>query len=399
MLRYHGIFRSLIKIHQNTSKLPGHIFRYDSLTEKFVSADRKWLKVWFFLLASVGCINFINLMSNLMHGSLVDYSFSFVNLIGIVCATCYLYFNSFTRNDETTTDLLNGFLKLERTFEKDGQLNNLEKRSFAKFICQLFVLTESTIPWLFGIGAGLMPCSQLNLLAVLNPVCSLTSGSESTETRGFLMVLLKGIELLTFGIANGMISKATLGTGILVCVHILAACLCQKSSLEIFFGKYAKMGMSQFRIYRQLQLLNKYFNEAHVGVIFITMMTCSLVQTCVAYVIAGILTTATPTLSVPVVFVDLALLVDTTLISLYIFGKAGEVYSLSSGVLIKAQSSTLNRSTRARKVRLKFFKSCAPLKVYFGINNFIEKETPLKFLNFSIDRFVDLLLLGTERYA
>ncbi len=75
----------------------------------------------------------------------------------------------------------------------------------------------------------------------------------------------------------------------------------------------------------------------------------------------------------------------------YIVGSFGEVYNNSKTVLAKS-----SRIVKLQRISLacKYTKSFAPIKVSFGMSNFMDKTTPINFQRFIIDRIVDGLLVS-----
>ncbi|CAL8145609.1 unnamed protein product [Orchesella dallaii] len=210
-----------------------------------------------------------------------------------------------------------------------------EKRnSCVDALLQLFLFTELVSPPLLGIGCGLMTCSPLNLVKGLNPRCW-TSNKEGSED---LSPFLKVLKFLVFAPLNSLLWKAILGGGFAFSIHTFVAITAQCTALKEF-------GF-QLRIYRRLQLLNHLFDHVYVGLLFVFLAGCTA---------------------------------------------AGCVFSISEKVLEEERRSCLLKCKCNWKRRQ--LASCRPIRIEFGVSNFIEKETPLKFLEFAIHRFVDQVII------
>jgi len=89
--------------------------------------------------------------------------------------------------------------------------------------------------------------------------------------------------------------------------------------------------------------------------------------------------------------------VGAAIIILYVFGKAGQLHTeFKDNIKTAATHSRRKKRGIIRKEKV-FYQSCYPVRVAFGISNFVERNTPLKFVDFSIIRFVDSLLLGKRK--
>lgn len=75
------------------------------------------------------------------------------------------------------------------------------------------------------------------------------------------------------------------------------------------------------------------------------------------------------------------------------------VYKESSGIFWKMRKGNgiqlvdRNILKRENKWWTNFLKSCAPIKVKFGENNFVEPLTPLNSINFSLGLVVQIFLV------
>ncbi|CAL8145273.1 unnamed protein product [Orchesella dallaii] len=250
----------------------------------------------------------------------------------------------------------------------------------AKLLSNIIVLTEVASPILLGIGGGLLPCSPPSLIVPLNPKC----GGETEERKNSLLFLLiKASEFLVQSGINGILWKAIIGNGLTLIIHLLVGCKSQCSTLKVIGLK--------LETYRELQILNRLFNESYVALIFAIIGAGSVSLTTFSYTLLKIYTSAIY-FPIPVKIWILLMIVDGVIVILYVCGLAGSVFYLSQRMIQKRVSGKLCL-TKNDRYKQKVAKSFSPIKISFGNSNFIEKETPLKFIEFSIYRFVDLILI------
>jgi len=128
---------------------------------------------------------------------------------------------------------------------------------------------------------------------------------------------------------------------------------------------------------------------------FLTLLEASVVLTCAGYFLAMVFSNVDVNAPWFIVMWHFLVFLVCYVIILYVFGQAAAVHTQSSVYVGKL--SDRNWGSRIKnKFMKRFFTSCPPIKISFGFCNFIEKKTPLKFIEFSCLRFVDLLLLGKK---
>jgi hypothetical protein len=97
-------------------------------------------------------------------------------------------------------------------------------------------------------------------------------------------------------------------------------------------------------------------------------------------------------LSIPILILNATLLLDSVIVHMVVYGKAGTVNQVSVDFL-----ETLKHSSSVQKSRLLRRKArcCTPLKVRVGNSgNFIEKLTPMVITMFTIEQAISLVLLS-----
>ncbi|CAL8133427.1 unnamed protein product [Orchesella dallaii] len=281
---------------------------------------------------------------------------------------------------ETCAKFLNGMLDLETKLvtkkEKMG-VSQVDIRP-TRVLCKILVLIEAVTPIFTGIGSGLMPCSPPNLVVPFNPNC-VAIQNEQKDTKS---ISNKCIEFIALATLNGIFFKAIAGCATALAIHVLVGCKSQCLAL--------KMIEKRMEMNRRIQLLNILFNEAYVGTLFAFVGGCSCALTALSYALLRIFTSSLEFAVLVIIWLVL-MAVDAAIVMLYICKLAGSVNSVSKNVLQK-QLAALSRKRKDGLTR-RVLKSCPPIKVSFGLCNFIDNETPLEFLEFSVNRLVDLILL------
>ncbi|CAL8121119.1 unnamed protein product [Orchesella dallaii] len=303
-------------------------------------------------------------------GDFVSASTQFACLLGFGTMSVAQWF--LCDKAETCVQFLNGMLDLETEF-----LNRESEMKIPKLLCKMLVHIEAVAPIFTGIGSGLMPCSPPNMIVFFNPSCNYPQNMLNSPKS----LPGKCLEFIILATMNGIFWKAATGCGTTWAFHILVGCKSQWMALKSI--------KRNPELNRRIQLLNTIFNEAYVGTIFASLAGCSFALTMVSYTLFVVTTSS---LDFPfLVKVWLILMMfDGTVVMIYVCKLAASVFSMSKNVLMK-QNSTLS-ATRMYRLKKRILRSCPPIKVSFGLCNFIDNETPLKLLQFSVDRFVDLVL-------
>ncbi len=140
--------------------------------------------------------------------------------------------------------------------------------------------------------------------------------------------------------------------------------------------------------FRQIQLVNYLFNTSHVGVLVSTLLVTIVSQTTMMYFMLKTFTGLNAPW--PITLSNTLYTTDCFIMILGIFGFAAKVHSTSTEVLYKTKKMRVAQTNRTFS---KFLKSCPVISIKFGMTNYIEKLTPLRFQDFNIGRFIDFILL------
>jgi len=180
-----------------------------------------------------------------------------IGLSSLACVAGMLYTLACSDALDTILNFFNGLLQLETEIDKAGKKlffrhkTNCLKNKFQGFIinpkglspkiasgimgnvvCKLIVATVMVTPWALGIGSSIMPCSPPNLLVLLKSSCKSTKDAERCKTVGYYF--FKGAKFLIQSSAHIAIWKCMVGVGALVAIHVLVACTCQQTLMEIY---------------------------------------------------------------------------------------------------------------------------------------------------------------------
>ncbi|CAL8145612.1 unnamed protein product [Orchesella dallaii] len=376
LLTNHFLF-TLATIHRRVRYVPGLPLEWDEkrLHVKVLKDERFW-KIWVWLMIFLLATNVYSMREYWRHGDIISFSIGVVSVAGLVISPTATWFIS-TRA-EACVGFFHGLIRLQRDLQiRKGSQQPRKNILINKFL-QLFLFTELVSPPLLGIGCGLMTCNPLNLVKALNPRCCASTPEGIQDIPLFLKVL----EFILNVSINSVLWKAVLGGGFAFCIHIFVGITAQCTALKEF-------GF-QLRIYRRLYLLNNLFNHVYVGVFFVLLVGCTAVLTEITYIFFRMYNSAI-VIPIPLTMFNLFGVIDVIIIILYVFGQAGCAFSLSKKVLEEERNACKLKCKCIWKGRL--LASCRPIRIEFGVSNFIEKETPLKFIEFAILRFVDQILI------
>ncbi|CAL8145288.1 unnamed protein product [Orchesella dallaii] len=145
------------------------------------------------------------------------------------------------------------------------------------------------------------------------------------------------------------------------------------------------------------RLVNIYFNEFHCGMLFVLMAIISTEQACTMYVVLqAIANQSVAKVPIPVSIWSGGLCLVLIATNMLMFGVAGSLHTLSMETLrlAKRRGKKFDMTTRNESEWKRILKAFPPVQIAIGMSNFIQKETPPKFFEYSIERFVDLLLLN-----
>lgn len=261
--------------------------------------------------------------------------------------------------------------------------------------------------FVFGIylGATLCPPIHVYLFHWLNPCLPSLLGYWLIPTcQGFkssnLEIPVK-FGILIFNHVILQITSQWLGyvIAVLLCLETMSLVEC----LKLFHLRWRdSTEIEQVRsctFYRELQLLGNLNNSIKQKLITSSMLINGILFHAICFSATIFLTKS---YQAGENFVSLAYFVltavDCFMLIVVLFGEMSCVHKESKHILenLKRHQSPTRASaaSRYRKVwQRKFFRSCAPLSVKFGANNFVDELTPLNSLNFSWGLVVQLLLL------
>lgn len=144
-------------------------------------------------------------------------------------------------------------------------------------------------------------------------------------------------------------------------------------------------------VYRQLQLIVAGLNRFQQGVVLPAFLFACPVNAAITIAAAA----KSESENVWHIAIMLLLATDCTLCMLVLIGRMPVVHGESKLALLKVRANTSENVFRSREFKWerKFYRSCPPLKVMIGYNNFVEEKTPLTCLNITMNLTVNLLLL------
>lgn len=201
-----------------------------------------------------------------------------------------------------------------------------------------------------------------------------------------LLVFVSNIWVWCFGV-NG-------ASFIFITVHIVAPVITH-DCIELFWKRLKTSNdiYNDARLYRQLQIFNVLYNFVQErcldAFIFSTMF---LISICFS-----LLVSYHNKINIAMLVTFLNVLVNSTVAVVLFLG-----CMLSAPIESKEKLAYIRRldlthtSTAVRKWTRRFWRSCGPIKIKFGGNNFLEKLTPLRCLDYAINLTVQFLLLSVN---
>lgn len=257
---------------------------------------------------------------------------------------------------------------------------------------------------LFGLVAFLLPNSPANLFpAILYAQPQLTT-NEWNVWNMILQVLIIFRKILAgilaysaLRILNSTVMFVFI-IHILICVYSLISAL--KFTRQMIFNRKDLFCVAKVqKMFREVQLLFKLYNEMHKSTVFIALIlytnlafaTCGYIlvtKHSELNIVYGLILINIWYLQVMLILTCLNLPKQTYVVSKVITNGTGLSESLRKVKVI------LGRNEVKSKKQLEcFWKSCPPLKILISSGNFFERATPLVLLNFSINLMVNLILL------
>jgi len=245
----------------------------------------------------------------------------------------------------------------------------------------------------FTLQRWFSPCNVATLGYFLFPECS-KDATDSNWGSTSILVLLVICSVLCLQLVDGL--------GLFV-FHLTAISFVQAYSFSIYL-KYFQTELTgslsgprlerhqALRIYRELQILNRYYNKFQQNVFINVVLFLSLPAMIIG---AYILIAFGSKIKLHEVFMFSCFVVDGLVAVLVVFSVMASV-NLGAVKGIQYLRSKIIPSIldkRARKSVEMYLRSFQPLKVYIGEMNFVDKTTPFTLLCFCLAQIVNLLLL------
>ncbi|CAL8125559.1 unnamed protein product [Orchesella dallaii] len=310
---------------------------------------------------------------------------------------------------------INGMIELEQEYLKGGIIAPLD--NYTKVACcvsAILAILARAVPLLFGFASGIDTQFPANMLSfafrkylkfqffVDYP---LTLSTISLIVNMFMYYLVSFIGAL-FG-AHFFISFAT-ARNLLFCVlrsvdraqiiydlMSLPHTSLKRNQLQLALSKTVKRNV--LRGYRKMQLLWNVFNQIHSSFLVNFVLANGHVQILSVCFVLQISKRSSQQHSgfFPCLLATMATM-DAICIIIGIFSSSAGVHSAS--VKVKRSLGEYQRKRMMRGAMMtKIIQSLPEVKTKFGVSNFIDKLTPLKFQSFIINRILDLLLCGYNR--
>ncbi len=297
---------------------------------------------------------------------------------------------------------LNNLLKFNRNYRKKSSIQtnqSVHNHSVLEFLNLLLVpmllFTSSVFPPIYSFGLHWKnPCEPSLIGYFLLPEC------HDLPTSGVLSILHEIIAVLVkitiilgnmwfwwFALFGSLFTFAAL--------HIIGTIMLYENIVLFWKGfTHSTSVYTDAILYRQLQILN--------------MLSNSVQQRCLGVLIFGVILCLSTSLSLAIVIVKgssqqsyiviamvLIMIINATASILVVFGEMVSVYAKSKEIIqsVKHLEYTY-RSRECRRWSRRYWRSCGILKTKFGDNNFLERGTPLRCLDFSFNLTVQFLLLA-----
>ncbi len=144
-------------------------------------------------------------------------------------------------------------------------------------------------------------------------------------------------------------------------------------------------------ILRHIQFLIAIFNGFHKGPLILAIIAATIVIS--AFALPTIVRSSNLEL-IFLLFLIVAV-IDCYLIIVVMLGQMASLYVKSGRVFhdIKWKTNS-NVAVQTKKWEIRFYRSCAPLKILLGSGHFLDAFTPLGCLMYSMDLCVNALLLS-----
>lgn len=145
-------------------------------------------------------------------------------------------------------------------------------------------------------------------------------------------------------------------------------------------------------MYRHIQLLGNLCNEIQQkSLLSVILVTASIV---LAFCMAMLVILPFNSENILTQYLLMIASIDAMLFHLFCFGGMVTVHNMSTVTFRKLRKKThAGLTSDERRSLRKFVRSCNPIRIKFGANNFVEKLTPLKCLHCCVRVAVQIVLL------
>ncbi|CAL8121226.1 unnamed protein product [Orchesella dallaii] len=357
-------------------------WKWDNFNGKFIIENKSPSKLWRMTAFAFFCVTgSLMLLSCLLNNSLFDIAQRSQMLVTatllLFCATiCWILYTDHV----SFIAVLNGLLNMERDIVQDRNMSPEDFRTkIIKWIAKIVLISGKPYAALVSVCTGLDPKFPLNTFKVYS------SNVEVLDFHGFGLLY----RMLTM-LGNLIIWHILSICGIFICLEMLitmeAARVFQLYLLNYTrFSRSTKIWLKIKHFHDRLRLMIQIFNGIHSHrIVVLLLILLSVGQVSSLYCLIRCLELPLPMLTTLVLIVF-----DSGITIIFVFGCAGELNGTSQLVTaaLKRQGSMVKSMLVSKTMT-----GIADLRIGFGSVNFIERTTPLQYLNFNALRIVDLLL-------
>ncbi|CAL8121232.1 unnamed protein product [Orchesella dallaii] len=363
-----------------------HIFpiKWDEANGKFIIKNEWQSKCWrgiaFIYFCVTGTLMLPSCLVNNSSEDVSQRSQTLVTAISLLFAgtICWIFHTEHL----SVIGVLNSLLKLEEEMERDSKTIPEDIRTkLIKWIAKILVMSAKCYAILLSICTGFDPKFPLNALAIYS------QHLEYWDCEGW------SLWYRIFTMFGNMIIWHLLSlTGLVAILEILVSmegirvfqlCLPNLSKTS----RSIKVWLKVKHIYDRLRILSQIFNCVHANSIVVHLLICVSVGqiTSVFCLIRCV------GLQIPIFTTLVFIGFDTGVAVIAVYGCAGEVNGTSKLITAKLK----RKGVKVKSIMVqKMISSLPELRIGFGNVNFVERTTPLEFLQFNNLRIVDLLLFS-----
>lgn len=310
-------------------------------------------------------------------------SIGLFSIIGFSISFAYLL--SFQIESSQIAECFNGLIQIEKKSKQISykQMIPRYRLQLTKCIVTIFAFSGIMCPVLLAFGSMIMPQSPINCLAILEQIQDINCQNLLSRITTFAFNVSCWQVLCIYGSAGAC--------------HILIGCKSIQDFLEAFqLGikeKYTRTAAISY--FRQIQLICKSYNKSHAGTLINTLLVCSVSLSVILYTLMKFITSDFDLPAALVLCYDLFAF-NCTAILLGVYGCAAEVNSKSLEIKTRIMCSANGEPNKELR---RLFLSFPLISIKFGNGRSIESKTVLLFFDFSIARFIDLVLLDKSKQS